>query len=379
MYTLRNFGEMIADHERFSAYTKAIKQAVRPGDSVLEIGCGPGIFALLACQAGAGRVYAVDSEEIVHFARELAVANGFADRIVFIQSDSRKVQLPERVSVIISDIRGALPFFGHGVETIENARNRLLLPGGQVVPQRDTLKATVVEALDFYSRLVSPWQEPAAALNFSRSIEVLLNETYKVHFNDAQVLTTPQTWAVLDYAGGAQSNAAADLDFVVARPGTAHGICLWFETELLNNVGFSSRPQSQKTVYGQVFLPWLEPVPVHLGQKIAVSLRADLIAGDYVWRWDTKICGNGTIALDFRQSTFQSANFTSESLRRRAAGFVPSLSEHGKAERWLLHAMDGNTSLQQMAQSAAQRFPTIFPHWQDALHRAAELAIQFSR
>jgi len=34
-----------------------------------------GVLALLACQAGARKVYAVDSEEIVHFARELAAAN----------------------------------------------------------------------------------------------------------------------------------------------------------------------------------------------------------------------------------------------------------------------------------------------------------------
>src|SRR5467141_2921522 len=102
-YSLRDYAEMIADTDRFGSYVKAIAQGVRPGDAVLEIGCGPGVFALLACRAGARKVYAIDSEEIVHFARELADANGFADRMDFIQSDSRKVQLPERVNVIISD------------------------------------------------------------------------------------------------------------------------------------------------------------------------------------------------------------------------------------------------------------------------------------
>jgi hypothetical protein len=68
-----------------------------------------------------------------------------------------------------------------------------------------------------------------------------------------------------------------------------------------------------------------------------------------------------------------------QSLRRQAADFVPSLSEEGQADRWLLHAMDGKTSLQEMAQVAARRFPSIFPRWENALHRAAELARQFSR
>lgn len=81
----------------------------------------------------------------------------------------------------------------------------------------------------------------------------------------------------------------------------------------------------------------------------------------------------------FQQSTLQDANFTLQSLRRRAADFVPSLSQEGQADRWLLQAMDGLTSLQPMAEAGAQRFPGIFPRWEDALHRAAELAAQFSR
>src|SRR5260370_37382600 len=99
MSSLRDFGEMIADRERFDAYSKAIAKAVRPGDAALEIGCGPGVFGLVACQAGARKVYAIDSEEIVHFAREIASATGFTDRMAVIQSNSHKAQLPRAVNI----------------------------------------------------------------------------------------------------------------------------------------------------------------------------------------------------------------------------------------------------------------------------------------
>lgn len=380
MYALRDYGEMTADRERLEAYRQAIKQAVRLGDSVLEIGCGPGLFAFLACQVGARKVYAIDSEEIVHFARELAVANGFSDQMEFIQSDSRKLQLPERVNVIVSDIRGALPFFRHAIAAIEDARQRLLLPGGLLIPQRDTLKAAVIEAPDFYSKLVSPWVQPAPALNLSLSLAFLLNESYKSRFDNDQLLTEPQTWCVLDYSVGADANATTGLDFSIRRRGMAHGICLWFETQLLDGIGFSSGPSSRNTVYGQVFLPWLEPVSVERGQKISVKLQANLVGEEYVWRWETRIDSEAkSPARCFQQSTFQGANFTPQSLRRRAADFVPSLSQEGQADRWMLQAMDGKSSLQQIAQTAAHQFPAIFPSWQDALHRAAELAAQFSR
>jgi protein arginine N-methyltransferase 1 len=380
MYSLQAYGEMIADRERFEAYAKAIAKAVRPGDAVLEIGCGPGVFAMLACQAGARKVYAVDAEEIVHFAREFAAANGFAERMEFIQSDSRKLRLPERVDVIVSDIRGSLPLFGHAIAALEDARLRFLTPGGRLIPQRDTLKAAVIEAEEFYSKLGAPWTKSIPSLDLSSSLPLLLNGSYSGHFKFEQLLTEPQTWAVLEYSTGAKACAVAKLDFVVTRSGTAHGICLWFEAELLQGIAYSSGPSSYNTIYGQVFLPWLEPVAVQSGQRICVNLQANLVGEEYIWRWDTKLSANGEAGERlFRQSTFQCANFTPQALQRRAADFVPSLSEDGFADRWLLQAMDGQISLQQMAQAAALRFPAIFPRWEDALHRAAELARQFSR
>ena len=380
MYSLCDYGAMIADSSRLEAYKNAIAKAVRPGDAVLEIGCGPGVFAFLACQAGARTVYAIDSEEIVHFARELALANGFAERMEFIQSDSRKVQLPERVNVIVSDIRGSLPLFGHAIASLEDARQRLLAPGGRLIPQRDTLKAAIIEAGDFYSKLASPWVKSIPSLELSPSLSLVVNGSYSSHFNIEQLLTEPQTWAVLDYSVGAKPSTAANLDFSVTREGTAHGICLWFEAELLEGITYSSGPASSKTIYGQVFLPWLEAVPVQHGQRIFVTLQANLVGDEYIWRWETTVRGNANGAERcFRQSTFQGANFTPQALRRRAADFVPALSEEGQIDRWLLQAMDGKTSLQQIAQAAAERFPKVFPRWEDALHRAAELARQFSR
>jgi protein arginine N-methyltransferase 1 len=380
MYSLRDYGEMIADRERFEAYSEAIAKAVRAGDAVLEIGSGPGVFALLACRAGARKVYAIDSEEIVHFARELAAANGFAERMEFIQSDSRKVQLPERVDVIISDIRGSLPFFGHAISSIEDARQRLLAPGGRLIPARDTLKAALIEAGEFFAKLVSPWSQSSLELDLSESRSLLLNGSYSGDFAPGQLVTDPQCWAVLDYATGATTNAAADLRFSISRPGIAHGVCLWFDTELIDGIGYSSGPGSRKTVYGQVFLPWLEPVSLEQGQQLCVRLQVNLVGEEYIWRWETKINeGRKNDGRCFQQSTLGSANFTPQALRRRAADFVPSLSQQGQADRWLLQAIDGKTSLQEMAQAAAQRFPAIFPRWEDALHRAADLAAQFSK
>jgi len=384
MYFLNDYGRMIADSGRFAAYQKAIARAVQPGGTVLEIGSGPAIFALLACQAGAGKVYAVDTEEIVYFARELAVANGFGDRIKFRQIHSRKLELSERVDVIISDIRGSLPLFANAIPSLNDARERLLAPGGRMIPQRDTLQAALIDAEELYCKLVSPWSGSDLGLNLSQAKQLLLNTQYTGEFKSEQLLSEPQSWAVLDYAAGASASASAELVFAVTRGGTAHGLCLWFDTILFENIGYSSGPSSGsptgKNVYGQVFLPWPEPVPLQRGQAVRVRLRANLVSDDYVWCWETEIPSQGDQpALRFSQSTLQGAMLSPESLRRRAADYVPSLSDGGQADRFLLEQMNGSATLQKIAQAAAAQFPKVFLRWEDALRRAADLAAQFSR
>jgi type I protein arginine methyltransferase len=380
MYSLYDYGNMIADGGRFAAYAKAIANAVRPGDTVAEIGCGPGLFAFLACRAGARRVYAIESDAIIQSARQLAAENGLGDRIEFIQGDSRRVELPERVNLIVSDIRGTLPFLGFAIPAVEDARLRFLAPGGILIPQRDTLKAAVVEAKEFYERLVAPWQRTADGLVLSSSLSLILNGSYGVSLKPEQLFTEPKSWHSLDYMAGAAPGATSSLSFRTTRAGTAHGLCLWFETQLLGDIGYSSGPGGSATIYGQAFLPWLAPVTVVEGQKIQVELRADLVGQDYVWSWDTKIfVDNETPANHFQQCTFQGANFSPRFLRCRAVDFVPELSGEGQADRWLLQAMDGSSTMQQIAHSAAERFPQLFPAAGDAFRRAAELAEKLSR
>ena len=165
----------------------------------------------------------------------------------------------------------------------------------------------------------------------------------------------------------------------MTRTGTIHGICVWFEARLFGNIGYSSRPGSQ-SVHGQLFLAWLQPVRVEEGAKIHVGLRADLISRDYIWRWETKIPGTSDHpAIHFTQSSFQGAAFSSQSLRRQELNYIPTLSEVGQAELWILERMKGDATLQSIAQGAFEQFPGLFTSWQAAFDRVAELSKRLSR
>ena len=379
MYSLDEFGDMVGDSLRFPAYRDAIAKAVKPGDVAIDIGSGPGIFALLAAKAGARKVYAIDIENVVEFGRPLAAANGLADRIEFLRGDSRQILLPERANVIISDVRGALPLFGQGILALNDARKRFLAEGGRMVPQRDSLLAALVEVPESYDRIVAPWKS-VAGLDLEGALPIVLNTMYKRQFKPEQLLTEPKVWHELDYLDGANARAGCVLQFVCRRAGTAHGFVIWFQTHLFEGIGFNTRPGTADSVYGQVFLPLLCPVDLSEGEAVRAGLYADLVGTDYVWRWEFEsAAAKGRGANSFKQSTFQGGKLSPSSLRKRAAEFVPVLSEAGLAERWLFLAMDGKTPLDQVAAKAAEQFPHTFARVEDAFRRAGEISDRYSR
>src|SRR5262245_23219624 len=137
MYSISGYGGMIADGVRVNAYAAALRQAIKPGSVVVDIGTGIGFFAVLACQLGAQRVHAIEPDDAIELARAIAAANGCADRIRFIQDVSTKVDLPEHADVIVSDLRGVLPLFQQHIPLIIDARSRFLSLSGSLISQRD--------------------------------------------------------------------------------------------------------------------------------------------------------------------------------------------------------------------------------------------------
>jgi hypothetical protein len=95
----------LIDEERTMAFAKAIATTVRPGDVVVDMGAGSGVLAMLAARAGAKKVYAIEIDRS-NIATLNAVfrANALEDRIVLIHGDVCKVDLPEKVDVIIGEM-----------------------------------------------------------------------------------------------------------------------------------------------------------------------------------------------------------------------------------------------------------------------------------
>ena len=373
MYSLGGHGEMAADAVRMGAYREALRCAIRPGCTVVDLGAGAGILSLLAVKLGAGRVFAIEPDDVIGVAREIARANGLADRIEFIQQISERVQLPERVDVVVADLRGVLPPWTGHFRAIGDARARLLKPGGTLIPSRDTLWAAAVETPRLYDELLHGWSD--GEFDMAAGRRRIMNSWMKVQVEPEHLLTGCGRWAAIDYAtvAGPAVHGAADLR--VLRPGTAHGLALWFDAVLIDDVGFSNAPGRPRAIYGQAFFPLAEAAAVEEGGGVAVEVRADFAEGDYVWSWDTTIrSAGGEVTARFRQSTFHHLPLSPDKLRKRAHAFVPGLNRDGEIDRMALGLFGTGRTLGEIAAEVAAAFPDRFKDWKSALDRVASLS-----
>ncbi len=372
---------MLADRVRVDAYAQALRQTVHVGSVVVEIGTGPGIFAVLACQVGASRVYAIEPFEIIQVAREVAAANGCADKIEFFADLSNRVTLPTRADVIVSDLRGVLPLLERHIPAIVDARRRFLSPGGTLIPRKDTLWAAIAEAPKPYGELVDPWDHNALGQDLSPARRLIVNQVHKFRVDADQLLTAGRLWTTLDYNSVENPDVRGNLDWKVERAGTGHGILLWFDADLAEGIGFSSGPSGPETVYGSLFLPWPQPVPLVPSQSVAADLEAKLMEEDYVWRWTTRIepQDGSSASIRFDQSQLAGEVLSPAKLHRRAAAYIPDLSEEGRLARRTFELMDGTASLEQIAHRLATEFPQRFSKKEQALSYAGAVSKEYSR
>jgi type I protein arginine methyltransferase len=377
IYSLGDYGDMLADRVRMEAYAQALRGAVRPGSIVVDIGTGTGIMAVLACQLGASRVFAIEPSSIIQVAREIAAANHCADKIEFFEDISTKVTLPIRADVIVSDLRGVLPLAEQHIPSIADARKRFLAPGGVLIARKDMICAAVVEAPGCYGKLVGPWENNTLGQDLSVARRMIVNYSPKSRFTPDQLLVRPQLWATIDYAVVENPDVRGELRWTVQRDGTGHGIAVWFETELADGVRFSNAPGEPKAIYGSSFFPWLEPVQLVAGQSLCVELEAKLLEYDYFWRWMTRIESAekaGETVVRFEQSQLQGAALSPAKLHKSASDFVPQLSTEGLVRRRTLELMDGQNSLEGISRQLVAEFPQRFSHWHKALSYAAAIS-----
>jgi protein arginine N-methyltransferase 1 len=187
---------------------------------------------------------------------------------------------------------------------------------------------------------------------------------------------------VLDYSTVENPDVTGDISWTIAESHTTHGLLVWFDSQLMEGIGFSNHPGDAELVYGNAFFPFSYPIALSPGDEIRVTLSANLVGDDYVWRWNTRVDSkqdSGFVETSFKQSTFFGVPLSLARLHKQSGSHVPILNNEGGIEHFILSLMDGKTALEEISRQLKLRFPDRFANQIEALTLAGEVSLKYSR
>lgn len=366
--------EYLKDAVRVDAFRTAILERVRPGDVIVDLGAGTGILGLLACEAGAARVYAIESTGMIEVAQAIARANGHHDKIVPVQRLSTQAELPEPADGIVCDQIGQFGFEAGLFETLADAR-RFLKPGGWTLPQQVAMEAAPVEDAEIRAR-IDFWNEPVAGLDFTAARPWAANTGYPKHLDERQFLGPAATVAQREllHAPGERIAIAATLK--IDRAGRLDGIGGWFRARLSPSVELTNAPHAARRLTRRnVVLPLAAAVDVEAGDTVALRLQimpADLVVS---WRGEVRTRAGAT---PFSQSTWGGMLVTRAELRRLDPGNVPKLTARGLARRTVLDLCDRRRTLAEIEREVWERHRDLFKSSEEASVFVAEVVSRYT-
>ncbi len=244
---------MLHDERRTGDYLAALAAAVRPDDVVLDIGTGSGILALAAARAGARRVYAVEASDIAAVAARVFALNGVQDRVTLLPGWSRFTELPELADLLVAEVIGNEPLEEEILESMLDARRRLLKPGARMIPHALTLIArpillpeAEVRQRAFGRSAVDRWRA-LYGIDFTPLLESAIpGPTHTI--TEGEVVATwppvgpPVELARVDLTVLDEPSVHASTDVVVEPPGRVNGIALTFRAELYEDISHTLDP-----------------------------------------------------------------------------------------------------------------------------------------
>jgi len=369
----------LEDRVRLNAFRQAVQELVKPDSIVVDLGSGTGILGILACQAGAARVYSIEESNLIELARDICHANGFADRVRFIKGLSTRVTLPEPADIILADQIGHFGFEAGLFDYFSDARRRFLKPGGLTIPRQITFCLAPVEHEDLWQQ-VEFWNADQAGINVRPARALASNTGYPVKLLPEQLLGSPAEPCSVDPGISGAHPLRFECTLPITRTGVLHGLGCWFVAQLSPSVSMSNSPLSSERIDRRnVFFPLDRPIPVQAGDSVTVSMHLLPVQIAVTWIVEVRKSDRAdTKPVRFTHSTLNGMLIAREDLRRTDPTSIPSLSPWGTARLTVLTLCDGKRPLAQIEQELYRRHPDLFPSHANAATFVAEVVTRYS-
>lgn len=368
--------QYLSDSNRLDVFARAIQALVRPGSVVVDLGSGTGILGLLACRAGASRVYSIEYGGMIALAQAVASANGFADRVIFERALSTEVALPERADVVVADQIGHFGFDAGLWEYFADAGRRFLQPTGVLVPGRIQMLIAPVEAPELFGQ-VEFWNTQPAGFDFRAARGWAAHTGYPAHLAVDALLAPGAVAADVPMRGVSAVPFTTHNAIRIERPGTLHGLGGWFDAELAPSIHMTNAPGAASRINRRnLYLPIDRPVAVKAGDAVEITLHID--PREIMVSWTVEVHPVDGAPVRFRHSTLHGMLLGLDDLRRTAPHFRPALTRRGHARRTVLELCDGERPLADIECAVLARHPELFPSRAEAAVFVAEVVTRYT-
>lgn len=345
----------ISDAVRTEHFRRAIAQAIRPGDVVVDVGCGFAVLGLMCLEAGAARVWGIDRTDAIEIARETARRAGFGDRYHCIREHSFRAEVPEPADVIICDHVGYFGFDYGVIETIGDARRRFLKPGGTVIPGRITLQLAGISSAECRSK-AEAWTAAEIPASYHWLREYGINSKHPHTFPDSAVLTGQCDLGIIDLTAENPEHMLYEVELTASRDGALDGLGGWFDCELVPGVCMTNSPLSASRISrDQVFLAFDTSIAVKAGDVIHATVNIRHDSGMIAWTARSARTGERR-----RQSTWRSQILSEADLAPRQDR-VLRLSRAGEARRIVMAYVDGARTAREIEELVLRDHPHLMP------------------
>ncbi|XP_070813863.1 histone-arginine methyltransferase CARM1 [Chaetodon trifascialis] len=304
---------LLQDYLRITTYQRAIliNESDFRDKVVLDVCCGSGILSFFAVQAGATRVYAVESSPMAKYTQILVQSNSLSERIRVLEGEVEEVSCPDMVDVIVSEPMGYMLLNDRLMESFLHAR-KWLKPNGLMFPSSADIHLAPFsdEQLYFehYAR-ASFWQQRSFyGVNLSALHSAAVDEFFKqpiVDTFDVQILMARSVKHCINFKEVKEEDfhrMEIPFVFTLLQSGLVHGLAFWFDVAYLGSksaVWLSTAPSEPLTRWYQVRCLLQTPLFAKLGQTLSGTV---LLAANSRQSYDIHI----TATVD--QSGFRSGN-----------------------------------------------------------------------
>lgn len=255
-FTLLHAASLLSQRTRIMKFAEAIERVVKPGMRVIDIGTGSGVLALLAAQAGASEVTAIDiNRESIEYAKRAARLNGLEEKITFEVTHFEDYLPEEKYDVVLCEMLSSMMLIEQQIPASAHAAKHILKEAGVMIPSALSIYIALTECDDVWNRFyIHNLKFPKLPQTISKESSRDLSDLVEIASFDLRNLDD-------------ESKVECELDLKVVEKGESHGLVGLFEAQVLDDIKLI--PDDG---WRELFLPFEKAIDVDNGDLLRVRL-----------------------------------------------------------------------------------------------------------